>query len=90
MRVGRNPVCPNEERRSPSAQTARRAVTMDFPLTRIHHSQIALAVYDLASDRHSSQVANHLLNRGRAIHDSNGAWGYFYHCSAFTIDQLAL
>ena len=33
MRVGRNPVCPNEERRSPSAQTARRAVTMDFPLT---------------------------------------------------------
>src|SRR5208283_5784102 len=80
----------DKDRRNPSAQTARRAVTVNLPLTGIHHSQVALAVYDFADDRHGSQVASRLLNCGRGIGHSDGAGCNFHHCSALTINQLAL
>src|ERR1700745_4199453 len=85
MRVARN-----EDRRNPSTQTPSRAVTVNFPLARIHHAQVALAVYDLPPYRDSSQVARRLLNRGCSIDHSDGAGCYFHHCSALTVDQLAL
>src|SRR6266849_10158964 len=44
----------NKDRRNPSAQTTCRAVTVDLSLAGIHHSQIALTVYDFASQAHSS------------------------------------
>src|SRR5712692_7385597 len=84
------PVGGNKDRRNPSAQTACGAVTVNLPLTGIHHSQVALAVYDLASDAHSSHVASCLLVRGRGIHHSDGAGCYFYHGPALTINQLTL
>src|SRR5882672_3324110 len=58
------PVGRNKDRRSPSTQTARRAVTVNLALAGIHHTQVALAVYDLASQAHCSQVAGSLLNCG--------------------------
>ncbi len=88
--VSRDRVCRNEDRRNPSAQAARRAVTVNLPLTGIHHSQVALAVYDFAGDRHRSQVASRLLNCGRRSAHCDRTGCYFHHCSAFTIDQLAL
>src|SRR5271165_5755670 len=84
------PVSRDKDGWNPSAQTARRAVTVNLPLTGIHHAQVALAVYDFAGDRHGPQVASRRLNCGRGIDHSNGAGGDFHHCSAFTIDQLAL
>src|SRR5438552_3266713 len=85
------PVGRNKDRRNPPTQTARRAVTVNLPLAGIHHAQVALAVYDLADDRHSSQVTSRLLNCGRgSIHHCDGAGCYFHHSSALTIDQLAL
>src|SRR5208282_1660502 len=84
------PVSRNEDRRNPPAQTARRAVTVNLPLAGIHHAQIALAVYDLAVDRHNSYVASRFLNCGRRIGHGDRTRCYFHHCSALTIDQLAL
>src|SRR5271165_4277942 len=84
------PVSRDKDRRNPSTQAARRAVTVNLPLTGIHHSQVALAVYDFAGDRHRSQVASCLLNWGRGIGHSDGAGCNFHHCSALTINQLAL
>src|SRR6266478_6353179 len=84
------PVGRNKDRRSPSTQTAHRAVTVDFTLTGIHHSQVALAVYDLASQAQSSQIASCLLNYRRGLHDGDGPGCYLHHSSALTIDQLAL
>ena len=52
------PIGRNKDRRNPSAHTARRAVTVNFPLTGIHHAQIALTVDDFARDRHHSQIMN--------------------------------
>lgn len=80
----------DEHRRDPSAQAARRAVTVNLPLTGIHYTQVAFAVDDLASDRHSSQITNCLLIGGRCIHHSDGATCYFHHGSALAIDELAL
>src|SRR6266851_9452709 len=80
----------NKYRRNPSAQTSCRAVTVNLPLAGIHHAQVALAIDDLAGDRHSSQVASGLLNRERGTDHSDGPGCYFHHRSAVTIDQLAL
>src|SRR5438309_12087660 len=54
--VGRNPVYPNKDRRNASTQATRRTIAVDFSLTRIHHAQVALAVYDFAGEHQSSQV----------------------------------
>src|SRR6266536_1811638 len=84
------PVSRDENRRNPSAQAARCAVTVNLPLAGIHHAQVTLAVYDFAGDPHTSQVARRLLNCGRGIDHSDGAGCYLYHCSALAINQLAL
>src|SRR5439155_15493099 len=76
----------DEDRRDPSAK----AVTVNLPLTGIHYAQVALAVYDLAGDRHSSHITNCFLVGGRCIHHCDGAGCYLHNCSALTIDQLAL
>ena len=55
----------------------------------IHHSQVALAVYDFARDGHCSQITSRRLHCGRVIDHSHGAGCYFHHSSALTIDQLA-
>src|SRR5208282_1179813 len=88
--VSRDPVSRDKDGRNPSAQAARRAVTVNLALTGIHHSQVALAVHNLAGDRHGSQVASRLLNCGRGIGHSNRAGYNFHHCAASTINQLAL
>src|SRR5271157_3953652 len=84
------PVGRDKDGRNPSTQAARRAVTVNLPLTGIHHAQIALAVYDFAVEAYSSQVMSWLLVRGRAIQHGYRARCYFHHCSALTINQLAL
>src|ERR1700757_2789886 len=84
------PVGRNQDRRNPSTQTASRTIAVKLSLSGIHNSQIALAVYDFASDRHSSQVASGLLHCWRGVDHSDGAGVYFHHGSALTIDQLAL
>src|SRR5271165_5572646 len=84
------PVGRDEDRRNPTTQTARRAITVNLPLTGIHHAQIALTVYDFAGEAYHSQVMSWLLVRGRVIQHRYRAGCYFHHCSALTINQLAL
>src|ERR1700746_1171883 len=55
------PISRDKDRRNPSAETARRAVTVNLPLTGIHHAQVALAVYDFAGETYNSQVMSWLL-----------------------------
>src|SRR5450631_1969898 len=81
----------NENRRDAPAQTARRAVAMDFALAGIHDSQIALTVHDFACNGHGPEIPSGLLSTGN---NSRGgfyrAGHYFDHSSAIAVNQLPL
>src|SRR5882724_9629400 len=83
-------VARNENRWNASTQAARCTVAVNLPLPRVHHSEVALAVYNLAGDGHSAQVASQLLIRGRGIQHCEGTGCYLHHCPALAINQLAL
>src|SRR5579863_1281409 len=78
----------DKDRRDPSTQTARRTVTVNLPLTGIHHSQVALAVHDLARDGRRSQIECGGFVCGRRVQGSNRARLDLDHGSVLSIDQL--
>src|SRR5208283_3126889 len=63
---------------------------MDLSLSRIHHTQVAFAVYDFARNSNCAQVARGQSACGISLHQFDGARRNFYHRSALTINQLAL
>src|SRR5437870_4570081 len=66
----------DEDWENPSAQAARRAVTVNLPLTGIHDAQVAFAVYDLTGGRQRSKVASGFCVGSRSVHQGDGSGGH--------------
>jgi len=80
----------DEDGRYSSAYTASGAVAMNFPVPRIHHSQVALTVNDLPGYRDWSHVDGRGLRRRRTIQRRDGASLDLDHRFVLSINELTL